>query len=259
MTTNLLYAFPDIPFNASSHTLTGKGAGTGFDLESVVAGSRGQRFEFDDTNSTPSHLFDLGSGYASLDSTAEYLIISYANLSINQGSTAVVLEARTGTGGGFTSIVNDAWVTGDLVDPNARDYIITFNETSQYRQWQVSLNGTSSTQTFPHAQIYFGTFFDFDRDPFYSRRAVSEYWQDKGIYEKVKFELFYSGISTTKREEFERKIGQYKDAHPIFLYSQTYEAVTLGTQLLNCKISDYTFRSNASRQNDLTLIVEELY
>lgn len=259
MTTNLLFAFPDIPFNSEAHTLPNKDAAAGYDKSSVIYGSRSQRFLFDTSSNLPSHLFDMGAGYNSLDSSAEYLIVSYANLTINSGSTAVIVEARTGVAGPFTGIINDSWVITDLLDPNRRDYITTFAATAKYRQWQVSLHGSSNTAQFPHAQIYLGTFLDIGRDPSWSRQLNSELHQDKGMYERKRIEFNYEGITTTKRQEFENKIGQYKDSHPIFLYSQTYSPVLLGNQLLNVAIQDYSFRAKHAQQNDLTLIVEEVY
>lgn len=259
MTTNLLWAFPDIPFNASTHTLTDKGAASGYDKSTVISGSRSQRFLFDTTNDAPVHLFDLGASYTSLQSKAEYLIVSNANLTQKSGSTAILLDARTGTGGGFTSIVNDSWDSADLKGPNSKDYIITFSETSQYRQWQVSLNGSNNTAQFPHSQIYFGLFFDFGRDPHYVEEIEPNYYLDKGIYQSISLQLTYKGLTNATREDFESKIGKYASEHPIFLYTQSYHSVLLGQRLLNCRIRDYNFTYSNVSANQLVVKLDEVF
>lgn len=258
MATNLLFAFPDIPLN-STHTLTGKSAASGYDEDSVVAGSRSQLFYFDTSSDDPIHLFDLGASYASLQSKADYLIVSKANLTQKSGSTAILLDARTGTGGAFTSIVNDSWDSTDLKGPNSKDYIITFNETSQYRQWQVSLHGSASTAQFPHAQIYFGLFFDFGRDPEYATPIEPKYFLDKAIYHELRIELRYRGLTNAKREEFETKLGAYAAEHSIFIYTESYHAALLGQRLVNCRIEDYSFDSRSVVSNDLRMILQEVF
>lgn len=259
MTTNLLFAYPDIPFQASSHTLPDKGADADYNKDSVVAGSRVERFQFDTTSDTPSHLFDLGASYTGLQSQASYLIVSQAHLLLAGGSTSISLGGRTGTIGAFTYPVSAvAWTTSDLVGPLEQDYITTFNLTSQYRQWSVELHGSASTEVFPHGQIYFGQMFDFGRDPEWGRRVKLDYYQDKAIHQRLGFELKYRGITETKRQEFEEKIGQYSETHPIFLYAQSYDPVLFDLTLVQCVIESYSFNRNNFATNDLDITLYEI-
>lgn len=259
MATNILWAFPDITLNASAHTLPNKGALSGHDLDTVVSAARSKRFYFDATSDKPAHLFDLGSGYTLIDNTADYLIVSDAKATIKDGSTLILLAARAATSGAFTSIVSNAWSTSDLVGPHDKDYITTFNTTSAYRQWQVQFHASANTANFPHGQIYFGRFFDFGRDPTSSSKTKLDYNQDKGIHQALDFEFKYEGITETKRDSFEDKMGQYKDENTIFLYSRSYHAALFGQRLINCQIVDYKFTQQSAFLHDLEISLREVF
>lgn len=260
MATNLKWAFPDIPFRATNHAFPSKSySGTTYDAENVVAGSRSSRFQFDASYATPAHVFDLGANYTSVDNTADYFIVADANLSIAESSNSIRLAARTGTSGLYTSIFSNAWAASDLKGPNNRDYITTFTETASYRQWHVQLHSGASVDTFPHSKVYFGKFFDFGRDPTLQSTMEVGYERDQKIYHAISLNLKYDGLSADTRESFEEKIGQYRDENPVFLYSETYDPILMGQELLNVVIDDYAFTQRNAFQFDLRIRVREVF
>lgn len=258
MTTNLVIAYPDIPFNASSHTLTGKSADSSYNKDNVINGFRSDRFQFVGTAGSPEHTFTLSSGQ-----TAEYLIVSQANLLMknaaqNSGTTNLYLGGSNG--GGYTFPVNGtSWTTSDLVGINSQDYITTFAETSSYTTWLIQFcSNSSATNTYPHGQIYFGKFFDFLRDPLYGRRIEQDSDDVNFKGQATRFFFNYKGISDTVKIDFETKIGKFKDINPVFLYTRTSHNPILGRRLSHCIIVDYEFTPTAYQYNNLTIVFEEL-
>ena len=252
MATNLLIGFPDIPFNALSIT-SSQTYSTEFPVTNLVNGSRGKRAELA-TAYTGTHTitYDLGSG---VTDTVNYFALLDVKILRDSGVTVVRLRGSDGVTPATVATVTLSSITLD--GGQDRDYLTTFNETSAYRYWLVEMDSSGDTKR-PVSKLYFGTLFDIGRDPQFSR-SVSSDKGDKSIYEKDKMSLSYNGVSTTKRQDFESKIGDYSDANDVILYANSYTAVLAGKSLISCAITDYSFEARGAKQNDLRIELEESY
>lgn len=146
-----------------------------------------------------------------------------------------------------------------LTGAKGKDYITTFTESAAYRYWipQFITNTTSSKRRL--SKLYFGKLFDLGRDPQLGAQVESKYHQDKGIHEKRSFSLNYKGISTSKRQDFEDKIGNKKDVNHVMLHTTTYDTPLLTTDLTSGEIKSAKFESNGAQQNDLSIKIDETY
>lgn len=252
MATNLLIGYPDIPFNALSIT-SSQTYSTEFPLTNLVNGSRGKRAELETAFAgTHTITYDLGAG---VTRTANYFALLDVKILKASGVSTVYLIADDGVTPVTVATVTLSSIT--LTGGQEKDYITTFNETDPYRYWIVQFASTGETKR-PISKLYFGTLFDIGRDPQFSREVSSER-SEKEIYEGAKLSLSYNGITTTKRQDFEDKIGDYSDTNDVLLYANSYTAVMLGTSLMSCAISDYSFEAKGAKQNDLIIELEETY
>lgn len=250
MATNLLIGYADIPFNALSIT-SDQTYSTSYPLENLVNGSRGKRAELASAyTGTHTVTIDLGSG---VTQTANYFALLDVKILKASGVTSVVLK---GSNGAPATIATVTLSSITLTGGQGRDYITTFAETTAYRYWIIEFVGTSTTR--PLSKIYLGKLFDLGRDPQFSREVSSER-SEKEIYEGAKLSLSYNGITTTKRQDFEDKIGDYSDTNDVLLYANSYTAVMLGTSLMSCAINNYSFEAKGAKQNDLIIELEETY
>ncbi len=146
-----------------------------------------------------------------------------------------------------------------LTGAKSKDYITTFTESAAYRYWipQFITNTTSSKRRL--SKLYFGKLFDLGRDPQLGAQVESKYHQDKGIHEKRSFSLNYKGISTSKRQDFEDKIGNKKDVNHVMLHTTSYDTPLLTTDLTSGEIKSAKFESNGAQQNDLSIKIDETY
>jgi hypothetical protein len=184
----------------------------------------------------------------------DLIVFNTALSDANRESVEAYLTSKWSTSAAATIDIENL---DDFTGGQERDYIQTFTETSAYRYWIAQIESDTAT-TRPLSKLYFGKLFDLEREPQFERSVTSER-SDKQIYEKNKFSLNYQGISTNKRLEFEEKIGQYSDSNEVFLYTNSYNAVMLGTSLISCAIKDYSFESKGAKQNSLTIDLEETY
>lgn len=251
MTTNLKIGFPDITFNALSAT-SDQAYSTEYPLINLVNGSRSRRAELAaEYSGTHSVTFDLGSGNTE---TANYIALLDVKILKASGVTTVVLK---GSNGSPTTITTIDLTSITLDGENQRDYIATFAETAAYRYWIVDFVSSDPTKR-PLSKALIGKLFDIGRDPLLTRRITSDR-NDKQTYEKQEINLSYRGVSTTKRQEFESKIGSYIESNDITLYANSYTAVLMGKSLINCTVRDYSFTSTGAGLNDLNLNLTEVY
>lgn len=138
-----------------------------------------------------------------------------------------------------------------------RDYITTFSETSACRYWIVQMESDLATLR-PLSKLYFGKLFDMGRDPQFQREG-SFSGNPAHIYQKKELNLDYKGISTTKRLEFEEKIGQFSDTNEVVLVPSSYTNLLLGESMLSCAIKDYSFDTHGARQNSLKIALKETF
>lgn len=147
----------------------------------------------------------------------------------------------------------------DLTGGQNKDYITTFTESAAYRYYIAQFITNTASSKRELSKLYFGKLFDMGRDPQLGASGSSNYHQDKGMHHYKSLTMNYRGVTTTKRQEFESKIGQYKDTNEILLHTTSYDAPLLNTDLLSVQIRNAVFQMLGASQNDLNITVEESY
>lgn len=126
-----------------------------------------------------------------------------------------------------------------LTGPTAEHYIEYFTETTAYRYWALQIDAPeTSTRTL--GKVLFGKLFDINRDPADDPGAEHVKFQDKGMRCTRRFNLPYRGITPAKQQEFEAKIGQFKDENLAVLVGED-SPITMTQSLIPCAITDYNF------------------
>lgn len=271
MSTNFLIGFPDIPANALNYTPTA--TTYPYDYTNTI---RGPRYTFARFSAGTAFeiVYDLGAGFASLDSQAQFLILTRADLLQSQGATTVKLQSDTTSAfGAATNHVNDAsFATQTLYGPYSEDTFYTFTLSSQRQWWRVQFV-TGGSVALRVGKIYFGQWFDMGKDPhspveiekFYpydARHSWTSGTQDQErVYRSLyRFKITWEGVTDAKVQSFNVKVNRYKHINSLYLYTDTVHTLLNSYRLVNVKISDVTVVSRADKPdfNTVTATFEEL-
>lgn len=158
MSSPLLIAYPDIPYNAMDVVTAEEYS----DFRPVYNLFRGYRSHHGqlvaDTNSTRTIDFNLATAQ-----TASYMIIARADLLEDQGITLVTLQ-RSSDNSSWTTVTSSSLDENLRSGPKSQDLLLTFTETSAYRYWRVYFDSTL-TSKLRFSKIYLGNMFDFGVAP----------------------------------------------------------------------------------------------
>lgn len=262
MASNLLIAFPDIPFKASYQgTITPvEAAPAGYDEGYTIAGARHKHYRRSTPNERAYITYDMGSAYTD---QAEYFILSRADLveAISTGACDITLRGSTDNfAASDVTLLSLLNITeADLVGPHLEDVIVTGALSAAYRYFRLQVLDSGNAKDWELGQIYFGQFFDFGRDPSYPRRMEQKLLARDARFEQLEFQFTWNGITDDKQIEFINTIYTYKEVHPVFLYSTSFDDVLAGNKLVYCKITDGVFKPGPTKDmNAITLTFEEM-
>lgn len=247
--TNFLIGYPDIPFRATTQTPSGTAA-TGYGPTNLVTGSRQLYSKLDTaTTATQTWLYNLGSG---VTASANYFAICRAKLLKGGGAVGVGLTYT-----GASSSVHSATVNfSSLLGPQADDYFTTFTATAAAQEWQVSISASTSNK-FAHSKHYFGTLFDFGREPSYGLTSVRKALTKNSRFPAHTYKLEWEGISDTIANSFNSTILNKADINPVLLYDAS-NLVLHGFTVLHAIVRDAEIRPTAVNTNTITATFEEL-
>lgn len=262
MTTNLLISYPDIPFRATMST-----NGTvdpDHPITNTVTGERGKRFALSTAGTWGSYLqYDLG---ASATATIDHLIIARASLLKQLGGTTFQLisssdgatwtEGRAGTSYDLQTKTFDGVRGEDIIFTQAYNTDYGTLAGSERRYWRLYF-GASSALMSTFGKVYFGTFFDFERDPIYSLTQSRKFYRSGDRAAVFNYTFEWQGITNDKRNEFFTKIVDYADVNPVFLYD-TNDLILNGYRLFHCWVRDVTVTPVTSQYNTVQVTFEEL-
>lgn len=155
--------------------------------------------------------------------------------------------------------VTNSLQSATLPGPNAEDYMTKFSASTAYRYWRLSFDSGLTSSKRPVSKAFFGTLFDFGRDPEVPVTITKGGDATKDVYQPLRFSLTWQGISNTLRQSFESKIGKYIGEHTYFLYQDSYDYALGGHDPLYCRIENYTVTPEEAQMNAITVDFEEVY
>lgn len=271
MATSLLLCYPDIPYNACTIT-------EGATVDSIqgkwnlVAGERKNGFAFSAAAASNTIKFDLGAGYASKQNTANYMLVARADKLQAGSTTAVKLEYSDDDAAYSTFINATSFTSATLYGPRADDYISTSTVTTAHRYWKVTYT-SSGTSKFPHSKFYFGTYFDWGKEPNNVKIERSATGGDPFLAgsgtqigertdePRYLFEFTWTGVTDAKIQSFQNYFGKtfYRE-NGIFLYTATKHHVLDSQRLVHCRLTRAMARKigGVTNYNEVTLAFEEM-
>lgn len=265
MATNLLIGYPDIPFRASAPTVGVGVADTIYPVANIITGPRSQHFTITTAAGIIDITHDLG---ASLTAPVEYYFIARANTLKAQGATQLLLKSspdnvtytsRIGT----TAALQTRTFTGprgeDLMFASGlNDDVLGSLPTSSIRYWKQFIGVASPTKKWQFSKSYFGTFFDFGRDPEAPTLSTSaDTKDDQNRDPRQLITLTWRGVTNTIRNSFVSTLYRYREVSPVVLYDKG-DIVFHGYKTLHARIKSATITPDNTQANDITVTFEEL-
>lgn len=277
MTTNLILLYPDIPQNIVSYKTYGTSTSdtsNETDFSPALNTFRGERWqEWNSVSSKTTHnlVYDLGS---SVTKATSFLVVTKMDrlVSALTGATDFLLQSSSDDSTytsriSLTNIQN--YTSSDLLGRFSRDYVTTITATSPFRYWRARINNSASNAfTLRCGKIYFGSPFDFGREPEGLPQfnlvdlAGKSFTSSAGMIKKARLRVpFYQikikwiGLTDALIQSFYTTIYKRKDTTPVFLYTQSYHQVLNNFRLMHCKIEDAVTSQDGGIANYNTLEV----
>jgi hypothetical protein len=232
-------------------------------ITNTVTGERGKRFALSIAWDYNANLYyDLGS---SVTANIDHVIIARADLLKALGATNIQLDSsangsvwgnRAGTSSALQTRTYDGVRGEDLIFTQTYNNDTGTLAGSSHRYWALYFGAVTALKS-TFSKVYFGTFFDFGREPSYpaiQNRRIQRPGNRDAVYQ---FTLKWQGITNTKRNELFDKILQYRDVNPVFLYD-TDDLILNGIKLLHCRILDASITPITAQYNDVEILFEEL-
>lgn len=123
MASSLKISYAQIPFNSVSITPS-VAADTNNNEWNLVAGPRYQRFFYGSAATSRSTVYDIGTTYASKDSTVDHLLVARADFLQDDGTTTITLASSPDNATWTDRIASSTVATDTLTGPRANDLVI---------------------------------------------------------------------------------------------------------------------------------------
>lgn len=248
MTTSLLILTPEIPAAAVSWTKTNEK-----DFHPALNTFRGERWqEWQSSTNLADHIlrYRLATGTTK---SANFLCVPRVDrirLNVAAAATTLTLESSPDDSAWTTvdTVSNVQSFAGSIYGRLGKDYVNTFAASTARQYWRIKIS-SSTTFQMKLAKAYFGTAFDFGKDPesYIAPREIEEgtgeFVSSSGmIYKAIsktprrRFECEYVGLSAERVEAFYDDIVSKRDTTPIFLYTQSQHQVLDDLRLFHCKL-----------------------
>lgn len=277
MTTNLLILYPDIPQSITSFKSYGTSTSDSSneaDFYPALNTFRGERWqEWNSVSSKTAHnlVYDLGS---SVTKATSFLVITKLDrlVAALSGATDFLLQSSSddSTYTSRISLTNiQSYTSSDLFGRSSHDYVTTISATSAFRYWRARIANTAGNAfTLRCGKIYFGSPFDFGREPEglpqFSQVDLSgaAFTSSSGMINKARLQVpFYKikikwiGLTDALVQSFYTTLYNRKETTPVFLYTQSYHQVLNNFRLMHCKIDSATTSQDGNIANYNTLEV----
>jgi hypothetical protein len=265
--TSLLICYPDIPYNAVTITPSAT-TDTAQNEFNLTAGPRSNGFALASAGTTLTLDFDLGAGFATEQNTVNYVILARAD-KLQAGAMSQLLIRSSSNGSVWTTrITQSSFSSATLYGPRSDDYIQLITATSAFRYWRADYTTTSSK--LPHSKLYFGTYFDWGREPStykISREASGDLLRmSSGAQygERIEepryfFEFTWYGITDAKIQSFQTAMAKsYYRANGVFLYTDSLHHVLDNQRLVHCRMLEPRARKIHNNYYEVTIAFEEM-
>lgn len=252
MTTNLLFSYCDIPYNATA-AASPTGA-TGYGATNLITGARSEHFRASSAGTTTTYDFDLGLG---VTQAPDHVIIARADMLRKGDSTATTWYVQGDDNSSFSSPQSSTGTfnTTDLKGPRSEDFVSALTRTAE-RYWRVQLVTTTS---FKHqfSKIYLGNWLDLGHDPRYQAAQERLVLANGNREPRYTVYLEYEGITDAKTQALNSYILAKRDVNPIFLYD-TNDYLLNDCRLLHCVVAECSITPRTVNRNSITMTLEEL-
>lgn len=266
MATNLLIAYPQITIDATSVT-SSSSADTSYPIKNVITGGRPNITQLATATTSSWIKFDIG---ASAAKTIDYLIVAKAKTLKSAGSKKVLLDGSTDDVS-YTNICGAAstFQSLSLYGPHSEDLIFTSdlansasgtlpaNPTYRYWRFWAAGEGTEPSKKWPFSKVYFGTWFDFGRDPIYPREVTKRIRTTADRNSFYVFRFTWEGITAAKLNDAFSKFLGNSDV-PVFLYTATYHDPLMDHRLVHAVVADYSVTPVIDNTYTVSITFEEL-
>lgn len=247
--TNLLIAHNRYTIDA---TLAASSTNSSYDANDIISGGRGDRWLANTAESPHTLKYTLATARG-----ANFYIIGRADLSVRDDTVSFVVDYSDDDAAWTEFHDSTNLAVSDLVGPNSEDYLYyTTTAEAAHQYWRLSINNGGSALS-EISKFYIGTAFDIGRDPasFESRRVRGGHVRRKPRYE---FSVQWIDISYTKTVELLDTVGEIADYHPVFLFTDTYDAILMGDKCVHCQVMSLDTPQVITNRNNISMVFREL-
>lgn len=265
----LYIAYPDIPWRAKTVTLqVGTVSDTAQGVRNTIHVERNIFSRITPVGNNPDTdiRYDLGSG---LTASASYLIFARADRFI-AGETNLDVALQYDNGGWVTAHGSSFYLDGvALVGPREEDYLLTFAETSAYRNWRLYVDGTVAAAR-NLSKFYFGNAFQMGVDPDFSWDIEFEEVEDysesgaRELYRhnlgRYVFSFEWQSVTDDKAQEFFQYIVRQSHRHHYFLYTTAQHQVLNNFRCVHVRLRESRTENpdGVADRNNITAVFEEV-
>lgn len=202
-------------------------------------------------------VYDLGVDYLDFDLPTTLLIQELANFLYRDDPLTIRVRASDDSLFAVVDeeIYNVTW--GDLVGPEARDFVTSLGFTTMRRYWKVTIETLDSRRVIV-GDVFLGAVFTIDRSPAYPATFIvrDEFVEAKRF--PLDLELTFKGVSPVVKARIDDKLITDHDIVPIWLYDPQ-DAVLFGRIVQKSLITEYNVKSNDSGYlYEISMTLEEL-
>lgn len=251
MSTNLYIAFPHASAaSIISHTTEN----SSYPAENVIFGGRDLRYKTNAAVTSSNIDFDQGSGNTAQPS---YILFSEMNKFTEKlvASSTLNINFSSDDNSSFTSPDTETATidSTDLMGVNGDDYILetTFSAAERYHRVEIDTGSDSFIHVW--GKVYFGTLFDFERDP----SVLSNQRFSVGRSRLNTFTLEWSGVTDAKRTAFYSQVNALSATSGIFFYDKS-DCIFDGFKLMHVQIESSTCRTQWKDNNTIRLELRQI-
>ena len=254
---DLLFANAGLPINALTTFSGSLSADSTYPLSNLFGGNRTDVHRLASAASGDYRIaFDMGT---TSTRTANFLYIARASL-LQYGTVGTVsLKAASANIYGSATTIHQAtsFTSATLYGPASDDYVATFSTSASFRYWWVNYNASSATK-FPHAKVFFGTYFDpgiNPNGPMVLTRTRPLGGQRKALHT---FTLQYNSLPYAKVIELHDTFYRTRRHNPMILFTTASHDLLFGVRVLFCRMLSMTMPPRVTNYYDCEITVEEV-
>lgn len=265
--TNLLIAYPDIPFRAIAISATSF-TDPIREARNTIGGERYQDAYMPVASGGFNVDYDMGAG---LTATADYIIIARADMLINKDRFTIG-QNSAGIGSAYTLIQTTSTFKSELVGPRSQDYYAPVTSNTK-RSFRVSLDTPAlSGSTCAVSKIYLGQMLDMGRDPDYeidltppnsfgqySSGGLTAIRTAEPVY---RFSFTWTGVTDAAVTAFQEKIVMQSEVynHRFFLVTTGNHSILNEFRVVHVRLVDssVTKEGGIADWNNVTASFEEV-